>query len=123
MRTPEQTAADAIFAMMPDGFWQAPHRAAVEAAIAAAFEGERAQAAGLRRMLNHQHAKHSETLSVYFEQDGKPIDFATDLGEAYDESELAQRTIEALTDGPAEALAREKELRAKNSCCASSAMQ
>jgi hypothetical protein len=44
--------------------------------------------------LHHQHAQ--EMGSVYFEQDGKPIEMSTDLGEAYIESDLYGRTEKVL---------------------------
>jgi hypothetical protein len=43
------------------------------------------------------HAKMSEECNVFFEQDGKPIDICTDLGEAYQESELCEKTCDALS--------------------------
>ena len=48
-------------------------------------------------MLSEHHKHHQETLVVYFEQDGKPIEMSTDLGEAYLESDLAERTSDALS--------------------------
>lgn len=42
----------------------------------------------------HEHSK--EECWVYFEQDGKPIEIVVDLGEAYGDSELAERVADAL---------------------------
>lgn len=70
-------------------------------ALANVFEMERN---GLRDELHrakttlrkhHLHA--SEGCNVFFEQDGKPIEIATDLGEAYQESALHDETCAALS--------------------------
>lgn len=51
----------------------------------------------LREALEAHHRHHQESCLVFFSQDGKPIDIETDLGEAYSESDLAEKTIEALS--------------------------
>lgn len=56
----------------------------------------RARALELNRVLRKHHEHHQEECRVYFEQDGKPIDICTDLGEAYSESGLAEETVKAL---------------------------
>ena len=43
---------------------------------------------------HHQHAK--EGAVVFFEQDGKPSEIATDLGDAYQDSGLCEETCDAL---------------------------
>jgi len=54
--------------------------------------------ATLRKVLEALHKKTSETCNVFFEQDGKPIDIVTDLGEAYQESDLCSQVYQALKD-------------------------
>jgi len=51
---------------------------------------------GLADVLQAHHKHASEAGNVYFEQDGKPIDVVTDLGEAYQESDLCDKTMAAL---------------------------
>ena len=46
--------------------------------------------------LAKHHKHHSEPCTVYFEQDGKPIDVLTDLGDAYQDSALAEETGDSL---------------------------
>jgi hypothetical protein len=50
--------------------------------------------------LRNHHAHASESCNVFFEQDGKAIDIATDLGEAYQDSELCEKTYDALRAFP-----------------------
>ena len=51
----------------------------------------------LRQVLKAHHDHESQMGSVYFEQDGKPIEIATDLGEAYQDSQLCSETEAALS--------------------------
>lgn len=50
----------------------------------------------LRTVLRQHHEHASESVKVYFEQDGKPIDICTDLGESYQESTLCDSTVDVL---------------------------
>lgn len=52
--------------------------------------------AKLQGLLRELHAKLSEKCNVFFEQDGKPIDILTDLGEAYQESALCEKVSTCL---------------------------
>lgn len=56
------------------------------------------QNAALQTALRKHHTHASEECRVYFEQDGKPIDICTNLGEAYQESSLCEETLGALKD-------------------------
>lgn len=104
---PEQDAAGKIWAAIATAqIISAKH---VEEIIAEAFAGERARAKLQNQALNHLHAKTQEECNVFFEQDGKPIEICTDLGEAYAESALCEKVIQALTADDAEALAILKE--------------
>lgn len=47
-----------------------------------------------RLLIHHEHQ--SETCNVFFEQNGKPLDFSTDLGEAYQESDMYEKTTSVL---------------------------
>lgn len=47
-------------------------------------------------ILREHHLHAMESLNVFFEQDGKPIDVAVDLGDAYGESDIYERTDEIL---------------------------
>jgi len=55
-----------------------------------------ADVALLVKALRAHHQHDSESCPVFFEQDGKPIELCTDLGEAYGESALAEQTVKAL---------------------------
>lgn len=46
--------------------------------------------------LEAHHKHHQQALEVYLEQDGKPLDFSIDLGEAYSDSGLCEKTGEAI---------------------------
>jgi len=52
--------------------------------------------AALRVGLQAHHDRNLEKLVVYFQQDGKPVEMETDLGEAYSESALCEQTTLAL---------------------------
>lgn len=52
----------------------------------------------LAAALKAQDDHHSESCVVFFEQDGKPIEISTDLGEAYQESELCEKTGKAISN-------------------------
>lgn len=81
-------------------------------ALIAERDAALAHAAALRRMLNHHHAKASEECEVYFKDDvdkfGVVERGTTDLGRAYEESELCERTLAALTASDEQAIERER---------------
>jgi hypothetical protein len=52
----------------------------------------------LAKRLRYLHNNSCEQNFVYFEQDGKPVAMATDLGEAYQESEISTLNLEALSN-------------------------
>lgn len=98
---PEQIAASKIWGEIAAArIISANH---IEELIAKAFKGERARAKLQNRALNHLHAKSQEDCEVLFAEQlltagivakGESV---TNLGEAYAESELAQKVIKALT--------------------------
>lgn len=66
------------------------------AELEAELERVRKQAAAMREALQKHHDHASEACNVFFEQDGKPIDICTDLGEAYQDSSLCELTLDAM---------------------------
>lgn len=52
--------------------------------------------APMREVLAEHHKHHQEKCLVFFSQGGRPIDIETDLGEAYSESALAEKTSESI---------------------------
>lgn len=77
------------------------------------LEAAQSHANQLRRALNAQHAHHSEDLNVFFEKNGMAVLDMTNLGEAYQESGLCEKTLKALTASDEQAIAAEKEFVAK----------
>jgi hypothetical protein len=58
----------------------------------------RAMARKLAAQLTKIHKHNSESLPVFFEQDGRPIAICTDLGEAYQESEMCAKNCATLNE-------------------------